>query len=218
MPSEALEEYLETIYRLSSQEPARPGAIAAAMDVSPATVTAALRRLSERGWVHRPKGGVVLTDEGRREALAIVRRHRLSERFLVDVLGLPLDTAHEEACRLEHALSDEVLAALERFLDSPESCPHGHPIPDATLAVADAEGTPLADLATGERASVVSLDERDEGALTYLTRSGIVPKASLVLDSRNPVDGTLLVHASGRLVTIGLDLAEHVRVSRIEDS
>jgi DtxR family Mn-dependent transcriptional regulator len=110
-----------------------------------------------------------------------------------------------------------VLSALERFLDSPESCPHGHPIPDAALTGADTGGTPLSDLATGEKAKVVSLDERDESALTYLTRSGIVPDASVTLDSRNPVDGTLLVHVTGRRVTVGLDLAEHVCVSRMEE-
>src|SRR5450759_1376181 len=95
MPSATLEECLETIYKISLRGPVRPTQIAEALSVSGATVTATLRRLEAAGLVSRPEGGVALTESGQREAIAVVRRHRIAERFLVDALGLPWDAAHE---------------------------------------------------------------------------------------------------------------------------
>ena len=119
MPTAALEEYLESIYKLAQAGPVRPTQIAEAVGVSGPTVTATLRRLAMHGLVSREGTKVVLTEEGLQRSLDIVRRHRVAETFLVDTLGLDWDAAHEEACTLEHALSPRVLAALEEFLDNP---------------------------------------------------------------------------------------------------
>lgn len=212
MPSATLEEYLEAIYKLGEDGEVRPTAVSETLGVSGPTVTAALRRLEDRGWVERPGGGVALTAEGREEALSIVRRHRLAERFLVDVLGLRWDEVHEEACRLEHALSPKVQAALERFLEYPERCPHGHPIPDAELSIATAAGVDLAEVRPGERGRVVSVREEDEEVLRHLYGLGVTPGAEILVVEAAPPDGTLLVRVGGRDAPVGVGLASSVRV------
>lgn len=127
-----IEEYLETIERLSAQSdaPVRPSAIAEYVSVSRPSVTTALRRMESDGLVERIGKGVVLTSEGREAARAVLRRHRVAELFLVQVLGMDPETVHDDACRLEHAISDTVLAAMEKSLNNPALCPHGQPIPE----------------------------------------------------------------------------------------
>ncbi len=140
MPTATLEEYLETIYKLSERGPAKPTQIAEEIGVSGPTVTNTLKRLEAAGLVRRDGTDVVLTDEGRAHSIDIIRRHRIAERFLVDVLGIDWHDVHEDACLLEHALSPRVLAALETYLDNPEVCPHGHPIPAADGTVRTVSG------------------------------------------------------------------------------
>ncbi len=175
MPSETLEEYLETIYKLSERGSVRPTPIAEALGVSGPTVTATLKRLESRGLVTRSDGDVVLTAEGRTLAIDIIRRHRVAERFLVDILGLSWEDAHEDACRLEHALSPRVMERLEEFLDNPEVCPHGHPIPSAAGDIVPVEGVPLCDLESGGSSRIVQVAEDDDAMLTYLGSLGMYP-------------------------------------------
>lgn len=124
-----LEEYLEAIYRLSPHGAVRPVDIATHMGVKAPTVTATLARLQSRGLIERDGTDVLLTDLGSTYAAGILRRHRVAERFLVDYLGFDAGTVHEEACELEHAMSPRILDAMEKLLDDPSVCPHGHPIP-----------------------------------------------------------------------------------------
>jgi DtxR family Mn-dependent transcriptional regulator len=212
MPSATLEEYLEAIYKLGEDGEVRPTAVSETLGVSAPTVTSTLRRLEERGWVERPGGGVVLTTAGREEALSIIRRHRLAERFLVDVLGLGWDEVHEEACRLEHAMSPKVQTALERFLEYPERCPHGHPIPDAELSIAADPGVELTEVRPGEHGRVVSVREEDEEILRHLHGLGVMPGAEVLVVEAAPPDGTLLVRVGERDTPVGVGLASSVRV------
>lgn len=205
VPSATLEEYLEAIYKLSLRGDVRASQIAESLGVSAPTVTAGLRRLEAAGLVTRPEGKVALTDRGVSESVAIVRRHRIAERFLVDALGLGLDVAHEEACRLEHALSDTVLEALERYLDNPESCPHGHPIPKRDGRVDVEHGMPLCDLATGTRAVVVSVPEED--VLAYMGELGIRPGMGIVVEAAAPFEGPLLIEVEGRRAALDRGIA-----------
>lgn len=199
MPSHTIEEYLETIYKLTERGPVRPARIAEALGVSGPTVTATLRRLGRDGFVTRPDGLVALTEDGRRAALDVVRRHRVAERFLADILKLPWEDVHDEACRLEHALSPKVVAALETLLENPQTCPHGHPIPAEDGKVAAPEGVPLAMLAGGTVATVIRVDEDDEGLLGYLASLGLFPGTRLAVLDVSPFDGALLIEAgSGR--------------------
>jgi DtxR family Mn-dependent transcriptional regulator len=212
MPTATLEEYLEAIYRLGTG-PVRPTQIAEAVGVSGPTVTATLRRLEAHGLVSRSGTDVVLTQDGQAQALDIVRKHRVAETFLVGTLGLDWDAAHEEACALEHALSPRVLEALERFLDNPEVCPHGHPIPGADGSMADMGGEPLCNVPEGTSASVVSVVENDDGLLGYLGSLGLRPGARVSVVERAPFQGPLTVEIAGIRTAIAHEVAALVTVA-----
>jgi len=197
MPSATLQEYLEAIYKLSLDGEVRPTQVAEALSVSGPTVTATLRRLEAADLVTRPAGGVALTDLGRREAIAVIRRHRIAERFLVDALNLPWESVHEEACLLEHAMSPRVLAALEQFLDNPAVCPHGHPIPSVDGAIPEPAGVPLGTLPEGTVGTVVRVSEEDDQVLSYLSTLRLVPGSPVRVVEVAPFGGPLLVDAAG---------------------
>ncbi|MCL4079073.1 metal-dependent transcriptional regulator [Coriobacteriia bacterium Es71-Z0120] len=212
MPSHTIEEYLEAIYKLSENGPVRPVRIAEALGVSGPTVTATLQRLGRDGYVNRPRGRVELTDAGRRAALDVIRRHRLAERFLADVLGLPWEDVHEEACRLEHALSPKVLAALELFLDNPATCPHGHPIPDARGTVRQSSGISLAEVRPGTEAVVVRVDEDEAGLLDHLASLGLYPGTQVLVRDVSAFDGALLVESGSARFALSAEAAARIVV------
>lgn len=214
MTSATLEEYLETIYKLAERGDVRPGQIAEAMGVSAPTVTATLGRLQSRGLVARTDdGGVQLTLAGRQNALDIIRRHRLAERFLVDVLGLSWDEVHDEACELEHALSPKVQEALELFMDNPEVCPHGHPIPSASGVIAAQEGTPLCQSGPGDEVDIVRIEDEDGELLSYLSSLGMFPGTTVRVCDVAPFKGPLMVEIGDARYALGREVAEKIVVS-----
>ncbi len=212
MPSETLEEYLEAIYKLSEHGEARPSRLAEAMSVSAPTVTSTLKRLKAGGLITRPGGAVALTPAGRTEALSIIRRHRLAERLLVDVLGMPWEDVHEEACKLEHALSPKVQAALETYLVNPDVCPHGHPIPSAEGDVAEPTGEPLCGFDTGADVEIVRIEEEDERLLSYLASLGMYPGTRVKVCDVAPFQGPLMVEVNGSRYALGRDVAAKIVV------
>lgn len=211
MPTPTLEEYLETIYKLSLEGPVRPTQIAESIGVSGPTVTATLKRLASRGLVTRDGTDVVLTAEGVERSVEIVRKHRIAERFLVDILGFDWQEAHEDACLLEHALSERVLVALERYLDNPEVCPHGHPIPSTEGIVQLAAGVPLSTLRAGEGSVVLRVAE-DEDLLGYLAELGLMPGEDVLVVDAQPFDGPLTIETKAGRKPLALDVARHVTV------
>ncbi|MDF1541752.1 MAG: metal-dependent transcriptional regulator [Anaerosomatales bacterium] len=213
MPTETLEEYLETIYKLAERGAVRPTPIAESLGVSGPTVTATLKRLESRELITRSGGDVVLTDAGRTLAVDIIRRHRLAERFLVDVLRLPWEEAHEDACRLEHALSPRVMEALEEYLDNPEVCPHGHPIPSAEGEIVPVKGVPLCDVDSGRTSEILQVSEDDEAMLTYLGSLGMYPGTPVRVCEVAPFKGPLLIEVNGTTYALGRDVAERILVS-----
>lgn len=213
MPSATIEEYLEAIYKLAEKGPVRPSQLAEVMGVSAPTVTATLGRLQSAGLIERPDGGVELTNAGRRGALDIIRRHRLAERFLVDVLGLSWDEVHEEACQLEHALSPRVQRALETFMENPAVCPHGHPIPAEDGSIADPRGTPLCDNGAGDEVEIVRIADEDGELLSYLSSLGMFPGTSVKVCDIAPFKGPLLVEVGDARYALGREVAEKIVVS-----
>lgn len=213
MATATLEEYLETIYKLDEKGVVRPTPIAEALGVSGPTVTATLRRLESAGYIVRERGAVVLTVDGRALAIDIIRRHRISERFLVDILGLPWDEAHEDACRLEHALSPRVLAALESFLDNPEVCPHGHPIPTAEGHITAVAGAPLCDFDAGSNVKIVQVAEDDDAMLAYLGSMGMFPGTEVRVCEVAPFNGPLMVQVGESTYAIGREVADRILVA-----
>jgi DtxR family Mn-dependent transcriptional regulator len=217
MPTATLEEYLESIYRLSAEEaPVRPTQIAEAVGVSGPTVTATLRRLEAQGFVVREGTSVVLTPVGRERAIDILRRHRVAESFLVDTLGLEWDIAHEEACLLEHALSPRVVVALEEFLDNPTSCPHGHPIPAADGSVsAEEPGQPLCDIPVGADACVLRVSDNGDHVLGYLGSLGLRPGENVTVVEAAPFQGPVTVDVKGVRTALSREIAALVTVALV---
>lgn len=215
MPTSTLQEYVETIYKLSESGPVKPTAIAAALGVSGPTVTATLRRLEAHDYITRQGTEVVLTPVGTARALDIVRRHRVAETFLVDTLGLDWDVAHEDACLLEHALSPRVLEALERFLNNPEVCPHGHPIPHADGSVAAVTGEPLCDVAVNQAVRVLRVAERNDEILGYIGSLGLRPGVLVTVTESAPFSGPLTLDVGGVKTALARDVARLVTVEPV---
>src|SRR5512132_4286820 len=169
----AEEEYLQTMFWLQEAGLQINGAnIARAMQLSPPTVHEMIGRLEGDGYVERADDkSLTFTDRGRGEAQAIVRRHRLIERFLTDVLGVPWDEVHEEAERLEHAMSPVLEARMLAAIGDAKTCPHGHPLEPG----ARAEGVPLADVQDGAKVTILRFENEAEDLLHYLKDAGVEP-------------------------------------------
>jgi DtxR family transcriptional regulator, Mn-dependent transcriptional regulator len=214
MPTPAVEDYLKAIYQLSmGDEPVGTSAIAERLGISPASVTGMLKRLAQQGLIdHELYQGASLTARGRREAVRMIRRHRVLELFLVEVLGYTWDQVHEEAERLEHAASDELVDRMAGVLGDPESDPHGHPIPGPGRVFRPADFPKLAELAPGDRAVLRRVSDEDPEALRYLARLNLVPGARLEVLERTPLRGPLRVKVEGAEEMVGLELAARLCV------
>jgi DtxR family Mn-dependent transcriptional regulator len=170
-------------------------------------------RLAERGLLtHKPYKRIALTAKGRDQALTLIRRHRLWERFLTDVLGLPWDQVHEEACRLEHETSTLVEDGLAQFLGGPDTCPHGHPVPTAEGEIGLEGGYSLAQLKKGQRARVLSVPEDDDGVLRYLAALGLEPDATILVEEVAPFQDPLTLRVGQVRHALGRELASKILV------
>lgn len=183
----AVEEYLETIYELEEAGivPMR-ARIVERLGVSAPSVSETVKRLEREGYLtlEPSSKAMVLTESGRKYATDMVRRHRLAERLLVDVLHVPWHQVHEEACRLEHAISDNLERHLVALLDDPATCPHGNPIPGSARPLDHAATVPLARAAAGAATEVRRIDEQletDPDGLLLLERSDLMPGSALTV-------------------------------------
>lgn len=214
--SESVEEYLEAIYKLShegTESEATVSQIAAALDVSPPSVSQMLGRLRAAGLVEEGNGRVaVLTEQGEREAASLVRRHRLSERFLTEYLGVPWEEVHAEACRFEHAISPEVEARLAAQLGYPRTCPHGHTIPDEDGVCVEEPMRPLVELEPGEHGTIGCISDERPELLRYLASLGLLPDTPVTVESVAPFGGPLLVRVGGTQYALGREVAGKVLV------
>ena len=217
MSSPAVEDYLKTIFKLSHQtEAASTSAIASKLGVAAPSVTGMLKRLSEQGLVeHVPYYGARLTGHGEATALRMIRRHRILELFLVNVLGYTWDCVHDEAERLEHAASDDLIGRMAEVLGEPESDPHGAPIPGADGKY-DASPLPtLAHLAVGRPAVLRRVSDEDPAALRYLATLKLVPGARVEVLERAPFNGPLRLRVGLEEQLVGVELAESLEVEHL---
>ncbi|HEY6809416.1 MAG TPA: metal-dependent transcriptional regulator [Gemmatimonadales bacterium] len=208
--SRSVEDYLKTIYHLSSQGGfASTSDIAASLAVAPPSVSGMVRRLSETGLIeHVPYRGVQLTNQGRRAALKMIRRHRVIELYLTQRLGYDWDGVHDEAERLEHAVSDELIERMSGALGDPRYDPHGAPIPTAAGDIEEAALVTLADARAGARLELRQVGTEEPARLRYLAEQGLVPGAALTVTERQPFNGPTSVRlASGAERVIGAELA-----------
>ncbi|MGH8936262.1 MAG: DtxR family transcriptional regulator [Acidimicrobiia bacterium] len=210
--SEKERETLKSVYRLSQAGEVRGGDLAAALELSPATVTARIKHLTERGLVeHLPYQSVELTDKGRRAAVSAIRRHRIVERFLSDMLGYPWEEADRLAVTFEHRLPDEVEHRLFVALDRPTTCPHGFPIPDPDsdhLPVLP----PLASLEPGEEAVVAVPGSTDPEVVAFLETLDLRPGVRVTVREKHPFEGPVVLSVNGQDRTIGHKLARQIFV------
>jgi len=211
-----LEEYLEAIWELQEEGiQVIQARLAEHLSVSAPSVSEMIRRLRAEGWVEVTDRYLSLTDKGRARAVSVVRKHRLAERLLTDVIGLPWHKTHVEACRWEHVISDEVEERLVALLGNPATCPHGNPIPGSGGPERD-----LSALAMSEPGDHVRLErvteqvEVDLDALIYLDTHGFVPGVDAEVRAKAP-DGTLTLALEEGTIALGPALAGQLFVARV---
>src|SRR5918998_3076510 len=206
----AEEEYLQTLFWLHEAGLAMTGAnLARAMQLSAPTVHEIIGRLERDGYITRAGNKALpVPASAQRHAEAIVRRHRLIERFLTDVLGIPWDEVHEEAERLEHAMSPVLEQRMLVAIGDASTCPHGHPI----HAGSRIEGVPLADVEEGATVTILRFENEAEELLHYLKTTGLEPTLTGVLTSKTD-DEVVVTSDAGRECRVDRDLAETVSVS-----
>ncbi|NLN26646.1 MAG: metal-dependent transcriptional regulator [Firmicutes bacterium] len=216
--SEKTEMYLKAIMMVGQENPpATVTRVAEFLGVSPASVSEMVRRMEQADLVVAGGSeGITLTPTGAKEARALVRRMRLAECLLSDILGLPLHDLYDEACRLEHAISPQVEERIAAVLGDPETCPHGYPIPSEKGRVDCPLGETLLTLKEGDTATVVTLPERDSELLEYLTNMGIYPGVEVTLEEVAPFNGPLFIVVNGVRHAIGQEAAEGIRVRSLK--
>jgi DtxR family transcriptional regulator, Mn-dependent transcriptional regulator len=206
--TEAEEEYLQSLFWLHEAGLPMTGAnLARAMQLSPPTVHEMLGRLERDGYVSRDADKTIaFTEHGRQHAEHIVSRHRLIERFLTDVVGVPWDDVHEEAEHLEHGMSPRFEAYVRSAVGDAKTCPHGHPIVPGQRI----EGVPLADVEAGARVTILRFENEAEDLLHYLKDAGLEPGLEGVVERAG--DGEVVVRSDGRESAVTASVAETVSV------
>lgn len=216
MATIAVENYLKHVLLLSDGTPelVPMGALAGALEVVPGTVTTMVKALADEGLVeHQPRHGVRLTGEGRRVALNVLRKHRLVETFLVNVLKMDWSKVHDEAEQLEHAISDEVLDRLDALLGHPETDPHGDPIPSRQGKLSSQVYATLATCITERAMRIVRVTDQSKEFLQFAEQNGLQPGTSLRVVDRNLTAGLVSVRKStGRAVALSLVAAGKILV------
>jgi DtxR family transcriptional regulator, Mn-dependent transcriptional regulator len=213
--TDAIQDYVKEIYKLEAAgRRVTTSALAEALEVSPPSVTAMLKKLATLGLVtHERYHGAALTEPGERVALEVIRHHRLIEQYLVETLGLSIDAVHVEADRLEHALSEELEAHIDRTLGFPTRDPHGDPIPGPDLRIAATTTTLLSTLEAGAKAVVSRVPDGDGELLRYLTKLKLTPGSSLEVKESAPFDGPVTVRVGGADHAISRELAAQISVN-----
>jgi len=220
MVSENTEQYLKIIHRLTEEGgSAKTTEIAAALDVAPASVTEMLHKLASQGYVrHEPYRGVTLKPKGRKIACRVARKHRLLERFLEDYVGIKGRARHEQACKMEHALTDEAEHNLCKLMNHPTECPHGRRIPKCQRKLSCEKCTgsdiPLTDIPEGEKVVVSHLVSKDHDELCSMLAMGFVPGSEVKVEKRIPMGGPIIVSLKGAKIAIARDRGEMLHVMR----
>jgi DtxR family Mn-dependent transcriptional regulator len=213
-PTTAVQDYLKAIYQLGGSSGDVPtSAVADRLDVSPASVSGMIRRLHEQGLVsHKRYQGVRLTRRGARQAVEVIRHHRLLELYLARVVGMPWDKVHDEADALEHVISEDLESRLDELLGFPTEDPHGHPIPTAALDLHEGDYPSLSRVGPGHYV-VRRVNDRDPELLRHLDGLGLRPGERLEVCERIPYRGGVRVVVDGAECIVGSDAADAVNVS-----
>jgi len=218
MASEIVEQYLKIVYKLTERGGiARTSDIASELGIAPASVTEMLHRLARGGYVrHKPYKGVSLTTRGKRIATKVTRKHRLLERFLVDFVGVKGQSTHEQACKMEHALTDEAEQSLCRMMHHPSECPDGKTIPKCDKVIGcdkcTSKDVPLSAVHEGETAIVSHLISDNNDELCTMLSMGFVPGSEVKVEKRVPMGGPVIVSLKGTKIAIARDRGDVLHV------
>lgn len=217
MLSHAEENYLKAIYHLSQADKSdvSTNAIAEVLQTKPASVSDMIKKLSDKGFIHYQKyKGVNVSQKGRKEALQIIRKHRLWEVFLVDKLQFKWDEVHEIAEQLEHIKSSILTQKLDKFLGYPRIDPHGDPIPDERGEIVFGKKSPLSEIFEGKKVLVTGVDDSDSEFLTHLDKINIALGTKIVVKEKNSFDGSMQIELpSQKLIFISKQVADNLLVT-----
>ena len=215
---ESEEMYLKTVFVLAETvNPVPVTVLAERLGISTVSASEMVGRLQDRSLLdHTPYKGVRLTADGEERARAVLRRHRLWERFLTDRLEMDWAQAHDAACQLEHLGDEAVIDALDGFLGWPETCPHGNPIPRPGREAAEPAGVRLSSLQAGEAGAVLGVQIEDRALLTQLDQSGLCPGSAFLLRSVGP-RGVRVLQVEGETQTLADEVAGRIIVRRDTD-
>lgn len=219
MIGRTIEDYLKAIYKLKScQRRATTSAIARKLGVSDPTVSEILKKLAKEKYLkHISYRGVVLTDKGEKLAIDVIRKHRIVELFLNEILGLAWDKVHVEAEKLEHVISEEVLARMDYVLGYPKVDPHGDPIPSGKGEIENVEIIQtLAETEVGEPVAISRVSDDDPGKLRIMAGLGLYPSVHLRITDKFPFDGDITVKVGKLRHRLPRDVAENIYVTQTE--
>jgi len=219
MDNVSQEDYLTAIYRnLDEAGEIKPNLLASKLEISNAAVTDMLRKLSRDGFVDYQKyKGIKLTGEGELYAKNMLRRHRMWEVFLHQTLGVPWDKVHDEAEKLEHSSSDEIINLLEEFLEYPEVDPHGYPIPDKNGKIKKSKTVvAITELNENDTAKVIRVNDDVKNLLSYVTKIGISLGKEIIVKDKLEYDGSVLMMIDRKEVNISNKIASNIFVEKIK--
>ena len=211
---EKVEECLETLFKLEKDgKRVKMTELAEKLGFPYSSMTVLLQKLSSMGLIdYEPYKGVKLTDKGKELAIKVIRRHRLSERFLTDILGFDWSEAHEHACKLEHVITNKIEEKLDEKLGKPTVCPHGNPIPTADGKIIFENDIPLSELQPTEEATITRILDENSNLLRRLVAMGILPGVKVVVKEKSPLGGTLVLKIGDYEVALGHDVASKICV------
>lgn len=213
MLSQSIQDYLKTIYKLEEHGSSTTMAISKMLNVSGASVTGMLKRLSEMKLVKYGKyKGVTLTEDGKKIALEILRHHRLIELYLKESLGFSLAKVHDEACRLEHYVSEEFVEKIDDMLGHPEFSPMGNPIPSKEGILPESHEIPLHDLELNTKAVIKRIGDEDPKMISYFEEIGLLPHQNIEVKDKAPFNGPITIKLNGFDKIIGMEIAESIFV------
>lgn len=213
MLSQAVQDYLKTIYKLQEDGNVSTTSIAKALNISGASVTGMLKRLASMKLVdYSSYKGVSLTDDGRRIALEILRHHRLLELYLKESLGFSLAKVHDEACRLEHYVSEEFVDRIDDLLGRPEYSPMGNPIPSKLGELPEVSEIALSKLDPNVNAKIVRINDEDHKMIGYFEEIGLLPGVEIVVFDKAPFKGPITIKYDGNERIIGYEIANNIYV------
>ena len=220
--TDSMQEYLAEAYRIAYYQPDNPyvstSALADEMNVSAPAVTRMVQRLKSAGFLeHEPYRGIKLTPKGEREALANIRKHRLVERFLVDIMGFGWHEVHDDADDMGLVVSDTLVDKMDEMSGYPKRCPHGEPIPSADGIMPHVVDYPLSDVDVNETYLISRVHTHDESKLKYFSDLSLEPGTQFRLVERAPFNGPLQVEVNGQTHFLGHELAGTLRVCSEEE-